>query len=181
MSDTESSSSSAEEEKERVAGGKERVAEGKGRVAAWEQKTDGEAEEQQAPSAPKPFAWSPSSVYVRKWRRWGLETTETIAAGTRYRFSVPHSISGQPPFVTEVDVYAACQNILYVYVPATDAVETWTPRCNSTWTAVGVVDLDVHTLARMLRDAKKARGVPAKLVTLLKDVQVPNTLSVPRV
>ena len=94
---------------------------------------------------------------------------------------MPHSNSSLPPFVTEVDVYAACQNILYVYVPATDAVETWTPMCNWKWTAVGVVDLDVHTLARMLRDAKKAWGVPAKLVTLLKGIQVPNTLSMPRV
>ena len=139
------------------------------------------AEEQEAPSASRPFTWPPNSVYARKGVRWGSEITETIAAGTRYRFSVPHSNSSLPPFVTEVDVYAACQNILYVYVPAADAVETWTPMCNWKWTAVGVVDLDVHTFARMLRDAKKAWGVPAKRVTLLKGIRVPNTLSMPRV
>ena len=95
----------------------------------------------------------------------------TIVAGTRYRFSVPQANTSLPPIVMEADVYAACQNSLYVYVPATDTVVFWVPMCNWKWTAVGVVELDVLTIARMLRDAKKAWGVPAKLVTLLKDIQ----------
>ena len=101
---------------------------------------------------------------------------ETIVAGTRYRFSMPRVNSSLPPIVTEADVYAACQNSLYVYVPATDTVETWTPMCNWSWTAVGVVELDVPTIARMLRDAKKAWNVPPKLTALLKAIRIPATV-----
>ena len=107
---------------------------------------------------------------------WGKEIKETIAVGTRYRFSIPPFIASQPPMVMEVDVYAACQNSLYVYVPETDTVASWTPMCNWKWTAVGVVELDVLTIARMLRDAKKAWDVPPKLTTLLKAIRVPATV-----
>ena len=101
---------------------------------------------------------------------------ETITAGTRYRFSVPQANTSLPPTVMEADVYAACQNSLYVYVPETDTVASWTPMCNWKWTAVGVVELDVLTIARMLRDAKKAWDVPPKLTTLLKAIRVPATV-----
>lgn len=181
LSDTESSFSSsslssssdctecAEDEKESdiLAEEKESVpAEEKESVPAEEQKTDGEVKEQQAPSALQPSAWPLGSVYVRTRVRWGKETKETTAAGTRYRFSVPLNNSSLPPMAIEADVYAACQNTLYVHVPATDTVENWTPLCNWTWARVGVVELDALTVARMLRDVKTAWEVPAKLAFL---------------
>ena len=189
MSNTESSSSSSsysdrtddeeaeEQQKDGEAEEQQRdgeAAEPKKDAEAVEPKKDTVAEEQQAPSAPS-RTWPPGSVYARESRR-GSETMETIVAGTRYRFSVPQANTSLPPTVTEADVYAACQNSLYVYVPETDTVASWTPMCNWKWTAVGVVELDVLTIARMLRDAKKAWGVPPKLATLLKDIQVPATV-----
>ena len=190
MSDTESSSSSAssysdrtddEEAEEQQKDGEAEeqqkdgeAAEPKKDAEAAEPKKDTEAEEQQAPSAPS-RTWPPGSVYARESRR-GSETMETIVAGTRYRFSVPQANTSLPPTVMEADVYAACQNSLYVYVPETDTVASWTPMCNWKWTAVGVVELDVLTIARMLRDAKKAWDVPPKLTTLLKAIRVPATV-----